>query len=554
MKREFDVIVVGAGVNGLACGAYLAKAGLDVAVVEARNECGPFALTEDLFGAGVPVDTHAGVCFITMSPVLGDLELDRFGLDLIFPEVPAGTLWKDGTNLLYYRNPDKSAESIGRHSERDAKTLRSIREKIRPHAIEILERAVFSAPSEEGLDYLWDLGRLLGFSAEDFKTMNGFEYFDLLFESEKVKSSLMGAAAIGIFGDPSEKGEGAVMSLLSMVCSLGVPRGGMHTLVHALVRCFRHHGGTLLLNAPVEQVEFEGDRPRLVHLAESSPVSEKTLRARDGVVVHVSPPIALELLGDEPVRTQDRGLWRKMKDWDMTGHCAFTSYILLRGHAQWTSRKWDPNVMQCAFPLRAWDSWDHAKHSYQYAKNEELFNVAGDVGEIYHLCAVDPSRVPPDGKTVLVYEVEYPVNLRRHGGIKAWDNRELTDRLHDHHLQDLRDMIDDFDADLVDSMYSTPVDNWRRNPSAIYGHELGGDVSGPQWYLGRMPNRSSLPGLYFTQGVWPASLTHLGGAYITACAVAEDLGVRKQPWWNNKPMQRYIELLLGGGAEGQRVA
>lgn len=544
MRRDFDVIVVGAGVNGLACGAYLARAGLDVAVVERRNECGPFALTEEIFGAGVPVDTHAGVCFVTMSPVYGDLELDRFGLDLIFPRVPTGTVSKDGTNVIYYRDLDKTCEEIGRFSERDARTFREMREKIMPHAIEILERGVFAAPSEEGLEYLWSLGGIVGFSPGDFRTMNGFEYLDLLYENEQVKCSLLGQAAIGIFGDPAEKGEGAVMTLMGQACSFGVPRGGMHTLVHALVRCFRHHGGTLLLNAPVERIEFEGGRPRLVHLAESSPIPEKTLRARDAVVVHVSPPLGLDMLGDEPLRSRDRALWRKMKDWDMTGHCAFTSYVLLRGPARWKSRRWNPDIQECAFPLRAWDSWEHAKRSFQAAKNEEVFDIAGDVGEMYQLCAVDPSRVPADGRTSLVYEVEYPVNMRRYGGLAAWDDRELTDRLHGEHLQDLRDMLDDFDADLLDSTYFTPIDSWRRNPSAILGHELGGDVSGAQWYQGRMPSRASLEGLYFTQGVWPCSLTHLGSAYVTACAVAEDLEVRDQPWWNNRPMQRFLELLL----------
>lgn len=554
MAREFDVVVVGAGINGLACGAYLARAGLDVAVVEARNECGPFAMTEDIFGAGVPVDTHAGVCFITMSPVLGDLELDRFGLDLIFPRVPTGTVWKNDRNLIFYPDIDQTCAQIARYSKRDASRYREIRQQILPRAVEILDRGVFREPSDEGLEYLWSLGELVGFSAEDFRTMNGFEYLDLLYENETVKSALLGQSAIGIFGDPSEKGEGAVMSLMGQVCSFGVPRGGMHSLVHALVRCFRHHGGTLLLNAPVERIEFESGVPRLVQLAESSPLPEKSLRSRHAIVVHVSPPVARRLLGDEPVRTEDPALWRKMRDWDMTGHCAFTSYVLLRGPARWKSRSWNPDIQETAFPLRAWDSWDHAKRSFQYAKNEELFNVAGDVGEIYQLSAVDPSRVPPDGKTVLVYEIEYPVNLRRHGGLEAWDDRELTDRLHAEHMRDLRDMLDDFDDEIVDSTYFTPIDNWRRNPSAVLGHELGGDVSGSQWYAGRMPSRSALPGLYFSQGIWPCSLTHLGSAYVAASSVAEDLGVRDQPWWKSTPMQRYIEIMQERGANARGVA
>ena len=68
-----------------------------------------------------------------------------------------------------------------------------------------------------------------------------------------------------------------------------------------------------------------------------------------------------------------------------------------------------------------------------------------------------------------------------------------------------------------------------------------------------MPSRSSIPGLYFTQGVWPCSLTHLGSAYVTACAVAEDLEVRDQPWWKNRPMQRYLEL-MAQRAEAEGIA
>jgi hypothetical protein len=307
-----------------------------------------------------------------------------------------------------------------------------------------------------------------------------------------------------------------------------------------------------MFNAPVEKVEMNADGSWRVYLSEITPYPFREIEAKKALVLHVSPPLALNMLGEDFLKTGDPQLWRKMRDWDMTGHCAFTSYVLLKGYPKWKSSRWNPDIAQCAFPLRAWDSWEHAKLSFQLSKNEELFAVAGDVGEIYNLAQVDPARVGPKGETVLVYEVEYPINLRRYGGITAWDNREITDALHQKHLDDLRAMIDDFDEDLLDSIYFTPIDNWRRNPSAIFGHELGGDVSGAQWYDGRMPNRSSIPGLYFSQGVWPASLTHLGGGYVTACAIGEDLGVRNQPWWRSKPMERYLELKSQKGLTGRR--
>jgi len=544
MKDSYDVLIVGAGINGLACGAYLAKAGLEVAVVEKRNECGPFALTEDIFGAGVPVDTHAGVCFLPMSPVWGDLELGKFGLEVLFPEVGGGTVWAD-KNLMYYSsNRDKTAEAIAQFSPKDAKTFLHLAAQYAPRAVEIAERAVFSPPTAEGEDYLFSLGELVGFKAHDLRTMNGMELLELLYENEFVRTSLLGMANIGVFGDPSEKGEGAVMTLLGWIEAIGVPRGGMHNLVHALVRCFRHHGGTLLLNSPVDKVSWAAGRPEGVILAEESVFGARELKARKAVVMHASPPIALKLLGSEEVARRDPELQRKMKNWDMTGHCAFTSYFLLKDPPRWGSAAWNPDVQKCPYPVRAWDSWDHAARSFQFTKNEELFAVAGDVGEMYNLSVVDPSRRSPEGKCAMVFEIEYPVNLRRYGGIKAWDNRELTDQLHQDHVGQLEALAPGFRDMVLASSYSTPLDNWRRNPSAIYGHELGGDVSGAQWYMGRMPNRSRISGLYFSNGVWPASLTHLGNGYVTAGCVAEDLGVRNQDWWHHHP----YEMLLARAA------
>ncbi len=535
MRKEYDVIIVGAGINGLACGCYLQKAGLKVAVLEKRNECGPFALTEDIFGAGIPVDTHAGVCFIVMSPAWGDLELKKFGLDIIIPKVLSGALWRD-KNVLFYSDPYLTEKSFAQFSKKDAKTFIEIMTKTLPDLPEIAEKAVFSPPTDEGEDYLFSLGKYMGFSERDMRTMNGLEMIELLYENEFIRLATLAAANIGVFGDPSEKGEGAVMTALAWALAIGVPKGGMHNLVHSLVRCFRHYGGTLLLNAPVSKVWWEGGKPKGVFLDESSPYPFDEIRAKYAIVMHTSPPISVEILGEENIKKADYQLWRKMKNWDMTGHCAFTSYFLIEGIPEWGSKSWNPDVQECAFPLRAWDSWGHAIESFQRIKNEEIFGVAGDVGEIYNLAPVDPTRMQ-GGKSVIVFEVEYPINLRRYGGVKSWDSREITDRMHEEHMRILENLAPGFTKKVLKSTYYTPIDNWRRNPSAILGHELGGDVSGAQWYQGRMPNRSSIAGLYFSQGVWPASLTHLGSGYVTACCIADDLGIREKnkDWWRHKP-------------------
>lgn len=538
MEKKYDVIVVGAGINGIACAAYLAKSGLKTLVLEKRNECAPFALTEDIFGAGIPVDTHAGVCFLPMSPVWGDLELDKFGFELIVASAPAGTVWEK-ENLVWYINPQKTAEAISKFSQKDSKTFLEIVSKIMPDIPEILQEAVFSPAEEEKEDYLWSLGKYLGFTPEDFKTMNCFEILDLLYESERVKTSSFGACDIAVFGDPAEKGEGAVMTALAFTIVIGVPAGGMHTLPHSLVRCFKYYGGTLLLNAPVERVERKEGGGFRVFLSEEAPYTQKEFESKC-VVMHTSPPISLNILGD--LAKQDDDFYKKAKDWDMTGHCAFTSYFLLKD-LRWESESWNPDIAKVPFPLRAYDSWEHAKISVQKMKNEEVLDVIGDIAEMYNLSAVDPSRVK-SGYRVLVFEMEYPINLRRYGGKQKWDDRSFVDIIHNGHIELLSRLIKNFKENLVASMYFTPIDNWRRNPSAIYGHELGGDVSGPQWYTGRIYPRSKIQGLYFSNGIWPASLTHLGSGYVAATCVAEDLGVKqKQEWWRWKPYEYFLKKI-----------
>lgn len=535
--NKFDVIVVGAGINGITVACYLQKSGLKTLVLERRNEIAPFALTEDIFGGGIPVDTHAGVCFLPMSPVWGDLELEKFGFDLIVSQSPAATVWED-KNLIWYFLPHKTYESLKKFSEKDAKTFLSIVQKIVPDIPEILQNCVFSPAEESKIDYLWELSKYFGFTPKDFKSMNGFELLDLIYENEWIKTSAFGAGDIAVFGDPAEKGEGAVMMALAFCIMIGVPRGGMHTLPHSLVRCFKYYGGKLLLNAPVQRVEKDGQNFRVI-LSEESPYPQKEFISPI-LIMHTSPTISLEIIDNDLLKKQDPELYKKMQDWDMTGHCAFTSYFLLKD-IKWKSKSWNEDIDKVPFPLRAYNNWEHAKLSIQKMKNEEVLDVIGDIAEMYNLSAVDPGRAK-SGYKVLVFEMEYPINLRRYGGIKKWDDRKFTDQIHNGHIEILSRLIYNFKENLVASTYFTPIDNWRRNPSAIYGHELGGDVTGAQWYTGRIPPRSKIPGLYFSQGIWPASLTHLGNGYVAATCVAQDLGI-KQEWWRWKPYEYFLQKL-----------
>src|ERR1019366_4733605 len=80
--KDYDVVVVGGGINGLTVAAYLAKAGCSVGVFEARGQCGAHCDTVELGISGFLHNTHAQWLGAAMSPAMAELELQRFGLAL----------------------------------------------------------------------------------------------------------------------------------------------------------------------------------------------------------------------------------------------------------------------------------------------------------------------------------------------------------------------------------------------------------------------------------------------------------------------------------------
>jgi len=118
--KEFDVVIVGGGHNGLVCGSYLAKAGLKVCVLEKRNVVGGAAVTEELWPS-FKISRASYVPSI-MPKIVQELNLEAHGLK-IFPIDPQDFVpFPNGHYLIFYESREKTAEEIRKFSERDAKS------------------------------------------------------------------------------------------------------------------------------------------------------------------------------------------------------------------------------------------------------------------------------------------------------------------------------------------------------------------------------------------------------------------------------------------------
>jgi len=309
--KDYDVIVIGAGINGLTVASYLQKAGLSVGVFEARGQCGAFCDTVELGQSGFLHNTHASWIVPAMSPAMADLELERYGLDLRGCDVLFAKPFRDQTNTLLALDSTWTQSSVARHSEHDAAVVAKIGAYQAEHggeALEINRQMVFGAPTVDLADRVArfndGLMRALDapLSGDDIGRMTGFEILETLFESEHVKTL---PGALGEFTGqwPLNRRVGPTVIGLAGFNPMAVhtAKGGSHALTHSLVKCFVAHGGEIWTTCPVEKILLEKGRAVGIRLSEDALIPGEEIRANTVVSNLTLVPTFLRLLGEEAI-------------------------------------------------------------------------------------------------------------------------------------------------------------------------------------------------------------------------------------------------------------
>jgi len=292
---RYDAIVVGAGHNGLVAAAYLARAGLNILVLERRDIIGGACVTEEVI-PGHRVSFASYFASMLMPTVIRDLDLARHGLRMVASDplltVPVG----EGRIIRWWADSERTADEIRQYSARDADAFLHVDRELKALAAYLQPFFLEPPPNlaARGLDRLREGARLL----RRFRRIKGSEvaqlinfltgslgdYLDRHFESPEVKRMFLANNVYGKHGGPYEPGSavGLLFHLLSggddsVQGFQGHVIGGMGAITAAIAATARDHGVEIRTGAPVASIIVERARATGVVLTDGTTFTADTI-------------------------------------------------------------------------------------------------------------------------------------------------------------------------------------------------------------------------------------------------------------------------------------
>jgi phytoene dehydrogenase-like protein len=533
-KSEFDVVIIGGGPNGLIAGAYLAKAGLSVAVCERRFEAGGGLATEENLYPCYSSNPHVLYhMMIDYMPAIQDFSLDGPALTWIKPNCQTGMVFEDGSSIMLNRMVNDTKDSISKYSFKDAITFGKVIREWRTIVDDIIGPATYIPPMAP-IDITMAMQRTkVGQQMLELGEKSALQLITETFEHEKVRTLLLYAACMwGL--DPRETGLGFMVPLmLDRAVNKNYCYGGSHKFGSALAREVVKNGGLVLEACTVDKILMENGRAVGVHIK----WEDREIRAK-AVMSTLDPHSTfLDLVGEEHLPPSLSGpvkgwIWDK---WSFnTLHVATHEAPKYKCDDPWINQTFATvigieNVEQL---LAHWDG---------VAKGKLDLSLFGGHSTCESL--FDPTLSDRPGKQVSMFQIHAPYGIE--GG---WVNRreEVKAAMLEKWAKAAPNMTS---ANIISTAMEDPEEIEIRFPNMRRGSIKHGDYRPLQMGCYR-PNqecsstKTPIDGLYVCGvSVYPGGLVLGGPGYLGANKVAEDLGIRK--WWKPTPkMERYIKTYL----------
>ena len=515
----YDAIIIGAGHNGLVTAAYLARAGLRVLVLEARELVGGACVTEELW-PGYRVSTAAYLCSLLQPRVVDDLELERFGY-VVDPKDPAFfSPFPDGRYLFTWQDRARTLAEIAKFSRRDAEVYPSYEEHLECLA-RFIDPLLLTVPPNlppqspgDFMDYLRLAWRVRKLGRSDIAalvkifTQSAAEFLDEWFESDQLKVTRATDGVIGASGGPMSPGTAYVLlhhcmgGVGGMRGLWGFVRGGMGAISEAMAASARSRGAEIRCAAKVIRVLVRNGAAAGVVLAQGEEIAARA-------VISCADPRRTFLGLVEPAHLPDEFL-KAVRRYRSEGTSlkinlaldALPDFRALPGAAPAPQHRATMHI--CPSMAYLEKAWDDAK----YGRPSERPLIEMTIPTLY-----DPALAPA-GKHIMGIFLQYAPYTLSEG---TWDERRES--YADHVLGLISEYAPGFPALVRHRQVLTPLDLER-----VYG------LTGGNIFHGAM----SLDQMFFLRPVagWARHRTPIKNLYLCGSGAHPGGGVMGAPGFN----------------------
>ncbi len=547
MRNEYDVIVVGGGINGLTTAAYLSKAGASVLVLERRWETGGGVMTDEQ--SGCRINTHATyMMMMDKAPAYTDLELHEVGCTYITPQPAASLLLKDGRALCLYNDVEKNVASISRFSKKDAEKFRKVYKEFSDMCEECLVPQTYR-PVLPPLDLLSIMDKKpLGKRILELSEKTPREIIEECnFETESLKALLLYLTTMwGI--DPNVSGVGYLVPLyIIRMLNASLIRGGSHRLSSSLVKTLEHYNGDIEDTLEVDKVIIENGSAVGVITTDGRKVRAKA------VVSTVDPEQSfLRFIGKDNLDKLAPGIRDAVEGWQWEATSHFLLHLIADKEPVFSAASNDTDSGQALIQVMGVETLEDVVSEFLVAKEGGLVKCA----HITCVTKFDKSQTnvinpefleewiaPPKHLHVMRIETLAPFTLKSGN----WEDMK------DKYGEQLKELLFKYAPNMVNARI---IRKYPYPPTYIemkFPNMKNGSIKHGEYISTQMgsfrPNdlcsqyNTPIKGYYVGgASVYPGGMVLLGSGYGAANVIAKDLGI--SPWWKTP---QYIENAIKGG-------
>jgi phytoene dehydrogenase-like protein len=493
-----DVVIVGAGHNGLVAANYLARAGVRVVVLEGRGVVGGSCVTEELI-PGFKSSSCAYVASLLRQQVVDDLELSRFGLELYQTDVSCSNFLPDGQRFILWNELDRTLRDL---SKKDAAAFLEFGLAMERFAQLVSPTLLATPPQLSKIVELFERSEAPELFGQFF-TLSVKDLLDRFFESEAIKGMFTFFALVSVFGGPRTPGTAYVYGHHSWgeydgrMGQVAFPRGGMGAISQALARSAEHLGVVVQTNARVARIIVEQDRTKGV-------VLENGEEIRASVVVSNADPkrTYLTLLGEDDL---DSSFRQQVTELDFRGSMARV-HIALDGLPDFPALGAGEGPHHRGLTLLGaeTEAFERAWDAQRYGRLPEQLVVE------FIIQTVHDSTLAPPGQHMLTTGVQQlPLDLEE----GTWDDARGT--FEKQVIDAVRQYAPALDDHIIGTYTITPLDLEREygltGGNIFHGAMNLNQLFGFRPLSGWADYRSPIPGLYLC-----GAGTHPGGGVMCA--------------------------------------